>query len=169
MSEHDVCLRCAGRMELGFTLDINQGSRRVMGWHPGHPRKSFFTGVKNPGEEIPIGVLRCVNCGYLEFYARPEFRALSSDELELTEARASGRELPVTFREAFLTGGEASAFHPTAEDEGADTDQFDATETGSADPEQLDATESEPQERPRHERFNALPKPRPEDKKTRGW
>lgn len=57
-------------------MDNSQGARSVGHWVPGPPEKSFWRGTKLPDEElIPIGTFRCGSCGYLESYARAEFKA----------------------------------------------------------------------------------------------
>ncbi len=70
------CPKCAGRMEQGFVLDSDYGSRHVGQWVAGAPRKSFWRGTKFPeGTQIPVGTFRCSGCGFLESYARTEFAA----------------------------------------------------------------------------------------------
>jgi hypothetical protein len=71
------CPKCSGRMELGFVLDKTQrGVQLVSQWAAGPPEKSFWFGTKLPDEKlIPIGTFRCMSCGFLESYARPEFAA----------------------------------------------------------------------------------------------
>ncbi len=63
------CPKCNGSMEQGFILDQSYGARFVSSWTPGIPRKSFWTGTKQPNlNGIPIGVFRCASCGFLECY-----------------------------------------------------------------------------------------------------
>jgi hypothetical protein len=64
-------------MEQGFVVDNAHGARVVSEWVPGAPLKSFWTGTKLPTGDLslPIGTYRCSSCGYLESYAREEFRA----------------------------------------------------------------------------------------------
>jgi hypothetical protein len=63
-------------MERGFVMDLTEGARLVSQWAAGAPVKSFWLGTKLPKEkQIPIGVFRCVSCGFLEAYARSEFAA----------------------------------------------------------------------------------------------
>jgi hypothetical protein len=70
------CPKCRGEMVLGFAPDATHGGIRVGLWHEGPPKKSFWLGTRTgPGEGIPIGVLRCTGCGYLEFFADPKFAA----------------------------------------------------------------------------------------------
>lgn len=43
-------------------------------WRAGEAKSSFWSGVTSADETtIPIRTFRCVKCGYLESYARPEF------------------------------------------------------------------------------------------------
>jgi hypothetical protein len=71
------CPKCNGDMVQGFTFDREQsGIRRVSSWVEGAPEKSFWTGTQVPAEKcVPVGAFRCSVCGFLEFYARPEFAA----------------------------------------------------------------------------------------------
>lgn len=75
----DVTLRCAkceGQMERGFLPDHASGfAAFVSAWIGGLPMKSHWRITKaQPGKKpISIGTFRCVSCGYLESYARPEF------------------------------------------------------------------------------------------------
>ena len=63
-------------MTPGFVLENTSGGPVVTKWVPGAPHSSFWTGLKIPYDElIPIGTYRCSACGFLEMYARPEFRA----------------------------------------------------------------------------------------------
>ncbi len=75
-SEQKKCPKCAGNMVQGFVPDYSHQHARVLGWHDGQPKKSFWTGTKAPIDEgFPIGAFRCEKCGYLEFYANPNFAA----------------------------------------------------------------------------------------------
>ena len=69
------CPKCDGEMEQGFILDALPGGQIASRWAAGVPKKSFWTGIKGVPEDaaIPVGAFRCASCGYLEFYARPEF------------------------------------------------------------------------------------------------
>ena len=69
------CPKCEGEMEQRFILDISPNLQLVSRWAAGVPQKSFWTGTKTVPEEnlIPVGSFRCASCGFLEFYARPEF------------------------------------------------------------------------------------------------
>ncbi len=71
------CPECNGEMVQGFIVDRGHGkSTRVSDWVEGAPEKSVFSGVSAPGDKrIPVGAFRCSGCGFLKFYARPEFAA----------------------------------------------------------------------------------------------
>jgi hypothetical protein len=63
-------------MEQGFVIDHGDHfSESVMAWVSGAPRKLWIGGLSESEGTLPIGVFRCTNCGYLESYARPEFKA----------------------------------------------------------------------------------------------
>jgi hypothetical protein len=66
-------------MEQGFIIDVTHGGLMVSQWSPGAPRKSFWTGISVDKKSlVPIGTFRCLQCGLLESYARPEFGAASA-------------------------------------------------------------------------------------------
>ena len=78
------CAKCSGEMVQGFTMDTDGSTRKVGTWVEGEPEKTFlarlglmFKGnTKVPKDKcVPMGVFRCSACGFLEFYARPEFAA----------------------------------------------------------------------------------------------
>ena len=73
------CPKCSGEMVQGFTIDTDGATRKVGTWVEGEPEKTgvlFWAGTKVPKDKcIPMGVFRCSACGFLEFYARPEFAA----------------------------------------------------------------------------------------------
>ncbi len=73
------CPKCKGGMVQGFIIDW-QGSKfsRVSTWVEGAPGKPGWFGTCVPAPEekcIPVGTFRCLVCGFLESYARPEFAA----------------------------------------------------------------------------------------------
>ena len=61
----------------GFVPDMGHGiAANVLSWHPGHPQKAFWGVTRTEiHEKIPIGAYRCRKCGFLEFYANPEYGA----------------------------------------------------------------------------------------------
>ena len=76
-SETMQCPKCKGEMVQGFVPDFFQhGATYVEAWHPGQPKKSFWTRTKaRVAEGVPIGAFRCRKCGFLEFYADAKFKA----------------------------------------------------------------------------------------------
>ena len=71
------CPKCAKPMVRGFLPDSTYGSYQMVGlWYEGTPVPSLWTGTKVPptGGQ-PIGAFRCGGCGFLEFYAGPEYAA----------------------------------------------------------------------------------------------
>ena len=70
------CPKCKGAMVQGFIIDWTHSGRVVSSWAEGAPVKSFWMGTKVADDAtIPVGTFRCSNCGFLESYARDEFRA----------------------------------------------------------------------------------------------
>jgi hypothetical protein len=66
----------------GFTIDTDGASRKVGTWVEGEPEKTIIGRflrlpfIKVPKDKcVPMGAFRCSACGFLEFYARPEFAA----------------------------------------------------------------------------------------------
>ena len=70
MNQAVQCLRCHTQMELGYVPDMKEGGFSQQNWHPGQPKKSFWTGLKmNRDQLVPVTTFRCPKCGYLESYA----------------------------------------------------------------------------------------------------
>lgn len=71
------CSKCNGALVQGFIVDHHAGGRRlVSAWVEGPPEKSFWHATNVPADKcVPVGAFRCSACGFLEFYARPEFAA----------------------------------------------------------------------------------------------
>ena len=70
------CPKCSGEMAQGFIADaVQHAAQRVSSWVEGAPEKSFWSGTKVPSGMIPIGTFRCSTCGFLESYARDEFKS----------------------------------------------------------------------------------------------
>ncbi len=70
------CPKCNEAVVQGFVPDYSQSAAFVGTWHAGPPQKSFWTRTKiNASQGIPIGAFRCERCGFLEFYANPNFAA----------------------------------------------------------------------------------------------
>ena len=58
-------------MEEGFLLDNTHGGNLQSQWVEGPPERSRWTGLKVKGKErVPVTTFRCLQCGYLESYAR---------------------------------------------------------------------------------------------------
>ena len=75
------CPKCHSTMERGYTLDQSHAAIFTGQWVQGTPKRSLmdlFGGflIKSPNRKnrIPFGAYRCQSCGFLEFYAREEFR-----------------------------------------------------------------------------------------------
>ena len=76
-----ICPKCSGEMELGYALDISHGATFAGQWARGTPKRwwlDFFHQfmIKTPIsiDRISVGTFRCKSCGFLESYARDEFR-----------------------------------------------------------------------------------------------
>jgi len=75
------CPKCKGEMVQGWVPEIYWFSPvfpfglLVSQWAEGEPQKSWWWGTKRPANQIAIGVFRCRSCGFLETYARDEFKA----------------------------------------------------------------------------------------------
>lgn len=71
-----TCPKCDCGMVRGFIPEVIVGETQVTTWSEGAPEWAFWGGAKGSGANpIPIGAYRCSECGYLELYARPEFKA----------------------------------------------------------------------------------------------
>ena len=63
-------------MVQGFVPDYSMAAALVASWQAGQPKKKLVGHTKAPhAEGVPIGVYRCQECGFLEFYADPKFAA----------------------------------------------------------------------------------------------
>jgi hypothetical protein len=63
-------------MERGFVIDQGHYDiKRLPRWTLGSPGSGWLGGLKSPNREVqhPVGSFRCAKCGYLEFYAGPEY------------------------------------------------------------------------------------------------
>ena len=63
-------------MVQGFVTEhLQAGAADVEAWAAGPPKASVWTGLKLPVlGRLPIATFRCESCGYLESYARKEFK-----------------------------------------------------------------------------------------------
>ena len=66
-----TCPKCGGAMERGFVVDHTYGGFAKPEWAEGRAEPSMWTGIKMSGKaRHPVETYRCVQCGYLESYAR---------------------------------------------------------------------------------------------------
>ncbi len=72
MSEREMrCPKCSAAMEEGFILDQTQEGARASEWIGDPAEKSFWLRVEKSGKAVyTIHSYRCVDCGFLESYAR---------------------------------------------------------------------------------------------------
>jgi hypothetical protein len=71
-----ACPKCGGDMVRGFILDTTHRGVVVSRWVEGVAEKSVWVGLKiQDRKPIAIGSFRCSTCGFLESYAREEFKA----------------------------------------------------------------------------------------------
>jgi hypothetical protein len=68
-----ICPKCFSHMEEGFMIDQwGRFMRHVSTWVEGAPEHSVMSGVRLRGKKsIKAKTFRCIECGYLESYARP--------------------------------------------------------------------------------------------------
>ena len=72
--EIDRCAKCAGNMERGFILEQSLNDYIPNTWVEGPPEPSFWTQTKVSGKvKRLVETYRCVQCGYLESYAKKEW------------------------------------------------------------------------------------------------
>jgi predicted nucleic-acid-binding Zn-ribbon protein len=69
MESKKNCPKCSGDMEEGFVVDHSYGTRSVSEWSEGPPESSVWSGLKVK-EPKAISTFCCIQCGYLESYAR---------------------------------------------------------------------------------------------------
>jgi hypothetical protein len=72
----DQCVKCGGVMRIGFVSDkADYNMPTYLIWGDGEPKESIWTGVKPSGQERKTvdKVMRCTDCGYLEFYATLDY------------------------------------------------------------------------------------------------
>jgi predicted nucleic-acid-binding Zn-ribbon protein len=72
MPENSKCIKCDGRMEIGFLRDhAGRGSVPVQ-WIAGVPEQGWRGAKIHYKTRYVVHVLRCSKCGYLEHYARQQ-------------------------------------------------------------------------------------------------
>ena len=70
MSDPIKCPKCSETMVIGYIPEISHRTS-VSFWIEGVPEFSFWSsGVKIPEDRIDIITYRCIQCGYLELYAK---------------------------------------------------------------------------------------------------
>jgi hypothetical protein len=62
-------------MNQGFLFDFGFARSTVSLWFEGKPQKGILGGSQMPPAEkcLPTAAFRCIECGYLEFYANKEY------------------------------------------------------------------------------------------------
>ncbi len=71
-----MCPYCEKDMERGFVLDFAHGAVVNSTWQPGAPEPKKLLGLKTgsvqmkPDDMVAVTTYRCLDCGYLESYAR---------------------------------------------------------------------------------------------------
>ena len=69
------CPKCSSRMEEGYIVDHWQNAKTPESWVKGRPERSFWTGTKVSGRnQRRVETWRCTRCGYLESYAKVEWK-----------------------------------------------------------------------------------------------
>ena len=72
---NSICPKCNVEMEAGYLLEYKSIDRFPTFWIEGHLERSFFASAKIRGKKIRIvESFRCTNCGFLELYAREEWK-----------------------------------------------------------------------------------------------
>ena len=68
----ESCPKCGKSLEEGFVIDYTHGSKVVASWISGPPEESFWQGGLRTSDRKKLGIAtyRCINCGYLESYAK---------------------------------------------------------------------------------------------------
>jgi hypothetical protein len=65
------CVRCDGDMQEGYLVDRNGGWYEPTKWFEGELKLGRLGGVaKSEHKPVIVTTYRCVQCGYLESYAR---------------------------------------------------------------------------------------------------
>ena len=75
MPEERACIKCSGKMQIGFLRD-QVGSATVPGqWIAGPPEQGWLGTKIRDKTRYAVDVFRCSECGYLEQYARQQLPA----------------------------------------------------------------------------------------------
>jgi predicted nucleic-acid-binding Zn-ribbon protein len=78
MVDATQCPKCGKSMAQGHVPDMGHAdSWRHPSWVAGSPTLTWWGGLKKPEHQNlqPLAAMRCEGCGFVEFYARKEFRA----------------------------------------------------------------------------------------------
>jgi hypothetical protein len=71
------CPKCSGTMEAGFMLGRGHNMYRPQEWFEGEPEINFLGGLKlRDKRRFRVKSLRCIECGFLEQYARTELDSI---------------------------------------------------------------------------------------------
>ena len=70
--QHMTCPKCQGNMARGFITEAG-GVTTVTEWIEGLRENATLAG-KPEESRFYVGTYRCSSCGYLDSYARPEFK-----------------------------------------------------------------------------------------------
>ena len=71
----DRCPKCGGTVEPGFILDSAYGGPAPTRWVAGYADRAYLADLPNR-RQIVIAAYRCTACGFVELYARDEFREI---------------------------------------------------------------------------------------------
>lgn len=67
------CRKCEQLMEEGYVIDSLAYQSKSETWIEGKKPKSIWAGLtKNNKKQFEVETYRCINCGYLESYAKVE-------------------------------------------------------------------------------------------------
>jgi ribosomal protein L40E/predicted nucleic-acid-binding Zn-ribbon protein len=102
----NACPKCRGSMAEGFIPSYQDQWVDKPRWVEGPPEDSFWRGTRLKGKaQFPVKTFRCIQCGYLEFYALESADGELPDEEEsYASADTDTEELD---REACLECGAA--------------------------------------------------------------
>jgi hypothetical protein len=64
------CAKCGGLMQTGFIVDRSYGSTFQEEWVQGRPRSFLYRVILRGARRQKVLTYRCVDCGYLESFAR---------------------------------------------------------------------------------------------------
>ncbi|MDH5507997.1 MAG: PF20097 family protein [Anaerolineae bacterium] len=69
--ENLMCLKCGGEMEAGYITSYTPGGMEIPTWNPGIPKRGWLGTLKLDSRKyIPIRTFRCIQCGFLESFAK---------------------------------------------------------------------------------------------------